>query len=786
MISYFLSVRPQITEKRLRDLFSNKGRITDVQLKYTKEGKFRKFGFVGYQTEEEAAAAREFFDGTCIDTSRIDVQVCAALGDVQKPQSWSKYAKDSTTFKKLNGITDEVDENKKQQQEEVEKRKKSKKYRLEEIFGEHKDDPKFIEFMKAHGKSNEIWDNDLGVIEQTEEDIRGGVSKQVSKDNSDDDQDEGSSGNDESDNDEISTKLADQSISDADYLKTLKEKGSSTEKKGKTDGERKINDLFTIKIREIPFKTKRKDVKNFFSPVKVYSIRLPTRKHGFCYVGFKTEKEFNKAMLKNRSFLQGKQVILIDFTEKNKLSAAEKVETSNDKKSKSNPKWAKQEEALKNEEDISESGKIFFRNLTYTVTEEQLQELFGKYGPVADIQLPIDTVTRRIKGFGTVTYVMPENAVQAFTELDGSTFQGRLLHLIPGKSSEEDNEINTEGLSFKEKKELLQKKTAGSSHNWNTLFMGTNAIVNTLSKNYQASKEAILDISEGGSGAAVRLALGETEIVMEMRKFLETNDVVLDAFQTLSKKRSRTVILVKNLPAETTISEIQTLFSKFGLIGRCVLPPSGITAIVEFLDAVEAKKAFSKLAYTKFKNLPLYLEWAPENTFKSNATKPLEVPKEIQAEEEGETDPKKVTKDNPFSKSKDSKTLKSTYMEEQEESYVINEETEPKPKVKKDESEHDDEDDTEPEPGTTLFLRNLKFTTEAETVREHFKHIGKIHHIQIAMRKDPENPMIKTSLGYGFIQFKQKSTLEKALKQMQTTEIDGNTVELKRSDRTLQ
>lgn len=762
-------------------MFSDKGRITDVQLKYTNEGKFRKFGFVGYQTEEEAATAKEYFGGACIDTSRIDVQVCAALGDDQKPQSWSKYAKDSSIFKKLNGISDEDDKEKKQK-EKAEKKKKGKKDRLEEIFGEHKNDPKFIEFMKAHGNGNEIWDNDLGVIEQTEEDVQGGASKQASKDESDHDQGGGSSKNDES---EISTKLADQSISDADYLKTLKEIGSSAAKQVKTDGERKINDLFTIKIREIPFKTKRKDVTNFFKPIKVYSIRLPTRKHGFCYVGFKTEKEFNKAMLKNRSFLQGKQVILIDFTEKNKLSAAEKEESTNDKKSKSNPKWAKQEEALKNEEDISESGKIFFRNLTYTVTEEQLQELFGKYGPVADIHLPIDTVTRRIKGFGTVTYVMPENAVQAFSELDGSTFQGRLLHLIPGKSSEED-EINTDGMSFKEKKEFLQKKTAGSSHNWNTLFMGTNAIVNTLSKNYQASKEAILDMNEGGSGAAVRLALGETEIVMEMRKFLEANDVLLDAFQTTSKKRSRTVILVKNLPAETTVSEIQTIFSKFGLVGRCVLPPSGITAIVEFLDAVEAKKAFSKLAYTKFKNLPLYLEWAPDNLFKTNATKPLEATKEIQVEKIDERDFKTIAKDNPFSKLKDSKTTKSTHMEEPEESYVVNEEAKPKPNITKAEPEYDDEDDTEPEPGTTLFLRNLKFTTEAETVREHFKHIGKIHHIQIAIKKDPDNPRIKTSLGYGFIQFKQQSSLEKALKQMQTTDIDGNTVELKRSDRTLQ
>jgi len=42
--------------------------------------------------------------------------------------------------------------------------------------------------------------------------------------------------------------------------------------------------------------------------------------------------------------------------------------------------WVKQEEALKHEETIAESGRIFARNLPYTTTEEELTELFSKYG----------------------------------------------------------------------------------------------------------------------------------------------------------------------------------------------------------------------------------------------------------------------------------------------------------------------------------------------------------------------------------------------------------------------
>ena len=74
--------------------------------------------------------------------------------------------------------------------------------------------------------------------------------------------------------------------------------------------------------------------------------------------------------------------------------------------------------------------------------------------------------------------------------------------------------------------------------------------------------------------------------------------MLIDMFQA-NAPRSKTVILVKNLPAKTDISEIETVFSPYGSLGRVLLPPSGITAIVEFLVPTEAKTAFTKLAYRK-------------------------------------------------------------------------------------------------------------------------------------------------------------------------------------------
>lgn len=60
-------------------------------------------------------------------------------------------------------------------------------------------------------------------------------------------------------------------------------------------------------------------------------------------------------------------------------------------------------------------------------------------GPLTEINVPVDAVTRKPKGFATITYLMPDHAVRAYTELDGTIFHGRMLHLLPGKAKDDDS-----------------------------------------------------------------------------------------------------------------------------------------------------------------------------------------------------------------------------------------------------------------------------------------------------------------------------------------------------------
>lgn len=64
---------PQMKEERFRAMFAAFGTVTDCSLKFTKDGKFRKFGFVGFKTEEDADRALKHFNKSFVDTSRVTV-----------------------------------------------------------------------------------------------------------------------------------------------------------------------------------------------------------------------------------------------------------------------------------------------------------------------------------------------------------------------------------------------------------------------------------------------------------------------------------------------------------------------------------------------------------------------------------------------------------------------------------------------------------------------------------------------------------------------------------------
>ena len=89
--------------------------------------------------------------------------------------------------------------------------------------------------------------------------------------------------------------------------------------------------------------------------------------------------------------------------------------------------------------------------------------------------------------------------------------------------------------SYKKEKEAKLKVLSASSHNWNALFLGANAVADIMADRLNTTKKSLFDSTGKSSGSvAVRMALGETELVSDTREFLESHGVKLDVFGQVS------------------------------------------------------------------------------------------------------------------------------------------------------------------------------------------------------------------------------------------------------------
>jgi len=201
-------------------------------------------------------------------------------------------------------------------------------------------------------------------------------------------------------------------------------------------------------------------------------------------------------------------------------------------------------------------------------------------------------------------------------------------------------------------------------------------------------------------------------------------------------KRSNQVILTKNIPFNTEVHELSALFGKFGSVSRIVLPPARTIALVEFVHPNDAKSAFRDLSYTRFKHLPLKLEWAPIDVL-------------------GE---RKAVKATPQPTPNESKE------EQIKQELSISEET---------------AENAEQQNNNTLFVKNLNFQTTEDTLRKLFEQIGIVRNITIAQKKNAKDPNKTLSMGFGFVEFNSHEDVLEAMKRFQGYNLEGHELQLK-------
>lgn len=91
-----------------------------------------------------------------------------------------------------------------------------------------------------------------------------------------------------------------------------------------------------------------------------------------------------------------------------------------------------------------ESPRVYVGNLSYDVTEQDLQELFKGVGPVRSVEIVYNRSTHRSKGYGFVEMLHMDEAINAVEVLNDQPFMGRNLTVSGAKSKGQDEREEVE------------------------------------------------------------------------------------------------------------------------------------------------------------------------------------------------------------------------------------------------------------------------------------------------------------------------------------------------------
>jgi multiple RNA-binding domain-containing protein 1 len=689
------NVPKHATEQRLRETFAPFGEVTDCRVKLTKDGRSRQFAFVGFRNPSEAKEAVENLNRSFFDTARILVELAHAPGSEALARPWSRYAAGSSAHKRLQDNKDpkvSIQANRKKEEALQQQESRPSRPTAEPAVpaGARKVQTAAVAPRKAGVASHRVH------VEFGSDDEDAKAPESSSR-----------------------TAAFDEDLDDLAYLRAKASKKSS----------KTLDDV-----------GKPSD-----ESVEVIATADSTGK-----VRRKRRKAVNAAEVPEKDARVDPEVL----GEAPAAGAAspEAVGQSSEIKADSDDDADKEE--------LETSGRLYVTNVPYGATEDEMRAHFEPLGEVATVHLCRDEDSLKSRGFAYVSYVFPECAVRALSELDMRSFQGRLLRVAGAKARPPPPDTTASApkvggtSSYKRRLAEKQKKVdAHLEHTWNLLYVSSNSAADAAAAQLGLTKGDIL--GKDADNAAVTSALTETSVLQQTKKWLQQEGVRVEAFEqsgaSLAKCKAKTVegetkrrqdsFIVKHLPAGASVLDLRERFARCGELVRCSVAPSGTVAIVQYAENASAQRAFQKLAFSKYKHAPLYLEWAPEDAFI-----------------DGVTPPPLGTGDNA-----------------------------------KDDAADQDEDGLEGV--TSLFVKNLSFSTTDATLKAAFRGCKGLRSAVVMRKKAAVGSDLKgtakasneetkgQSMGYGFVEFSAAADAKEAMKRKQGMSLEGHVLQLQVSQR---
>lgn len=365
---------------------------------------------------------------------------------------------------------------------------------------------------------------------------------------------------------------------------------------------------------------------------------------------------------------------------------------------------------------VEERRSIFVRSLPTTATSEKLTEFFSEHFPVKHATVVTDPKTKESRGYGFVTFTDAEDAAEAKAKLDNQLLDGRRLRL-----------------------EIAEPRSRPTATN--------------------TSAKAI-----AGAAAAADKKKKREEDLLEARKAPK--------------------LIVRNLPwSVKTSQDLAALFRMYGKVKFADLPNAkgklsgfGFVTLRGKKNAenaiggvngkvVDGRTLAVDFAVEKQKWDELQQKEGEDNSDNAKETKDAKSPKtkKSKADKEAPGQPKTAEQ---LQAEEDMRNFMSNNMENLEEEDdddedkkdddTTSDEEDSEDEEEEDWKDDEDEEEEEVQPkkelitdnSSTLFVRNLPFTTTDTELKSHFSKFGPLRYARIVMDRASDRPA-----GTGFVCF---------------------------------
>lgn len=328
----------------------------------------------------------------------------------------------------------------------------------------------------------------------------------------------------------------------------------------------------------------------------------------------------------------------------------------------------------------SQKRTIFVRSLPASATTESVTEFFSQSYPIKHATVVVDPATKKSRGFGFVTFVDHEDVPRVMKELNGAKLDGRKIKLDIAEPRNREVDETVDG--------------KGKSHN----------IPSATALKVKEDKEQ----------------------------------------QKLNQQSSK--LIIRNLPwSVKTDQDLATLFRSYGKVKKAMIPkrPGGKHPGFGFVTLRGRKCAEAAVEGVNGKEVdgrPVAVDFAVEK----------QVWEKLHEAKEPEQKDSKADVDVGDSELEDDEEMSDAEKEEDddEDSQISSDEDEDEDEAEGSDEEAEDEgenkgenDDHEDERNnTTIFIRNLPWSSTDESLFEHFKSFGPVRYARVVLDRESGTP----------------------------------------------